>query len=129
MDDEPNVLLKAAEAPQGRRSALAIASFIAANLSPAGLLLGNVAPGLVYLFLFFAPALVTGHLARRAFRKHPGAFTNEAMATYGFIGVKCWIYRGDIAPDQTPFALAAHPWTAVSKRSSAPSRAVCSIQA
>lgn len=83
MDGKPNVLLKAAEAPQGRRSALAIASFIAANLSLAGLLLGNVAPGLVYLFLFFAPALVTGHLARRAFRKHPGAFTNEAMATYG----------------------------------------------
>ena len=31
----------------------------------------------------------------------------EAIATYGVIGVKCWIYRGDIAPDQTPFALAA----------------------
>ena len=31
----------------------------------------------------------------------------EAMSTYGVIGVKCWIYRGDIAPDQTPFALAA----------------------
>ncbi len=31
----------------------------------------------------------------------------EAISTYGVIGVKCWIYRGDIAPDQTPFALAA----------------------
>ncbi len=31
----------------------------------------------------------------------------EAMTTYGVIGVKCWIYRGDIAPDETPFALAA----------------------
>ena len=31
----------------------------------------------------------------------------EAIASYGVIGVKCWIYRGDIAPDQTPFALAA----------------------
>ena len=31
----------------------------------------------------------------------------EAMTTFGVIGVKCWIYRGDIAPDQTPFALAA----------------------
>ncbi len=83
MDDEPNVLLKAAQTPQGRRSALAIVSFIASNLSLAGLLLGNVAPGLVYLFLFFLPALISGHLARRAFRKHPGAFTNEAMAAYG----------------------------------------------
>ncbi len=83
MDDEPNLLLKAAEAPQGRRSPLAITSFVAANLSLAGLLLGNVAPGLVYLFLFFVPAIVTGHLARRAFREHPGAFTNEAMAAYG----------------------------------------------
>ena len=83
MDDEPNVLLKAAETPQGRRSPLAIASFITANLSLAGLLLGNVAPGLVCLFLLFVPAIVTGHMARRAFRKHPGAFTNEAMAAYG----------------------------------------------
>lgn len=31
----------------------------------------------------------------------------EAMTTYGVIGVKCWIYRGDIAPDETPFAIAA----------------------
>lgn len=83
MDDEPNVLLKAAETPQGRRSLPAIASFIAANLSLAGLLLGNVAPVLVYLFLLFVPAIVTGHMARRAFRKHPGAFTNEPMAAYG----------------------------------------------
>ena len=83
MDDEPNVLLKAAEAPQGRRSPLAIASFITANLSLAGLLLGNVAPVLVYLCLLFVPAIVTGHMARRAFRKHPGAFTNEPMAAYG----------------------------------------------
>ena len=31
----------------------------------------------------------------------------EAHTTFGKIGVKCWIYKGDIAPDQTPFALAA----------------------
>ena len=30
----------------------------------------------------------------------------EARTTFGAIGVKCWIYRGDIAPDETPFALA-----------------------
>lgn len=30
----------------------------------------------------------------------------EARTTFGVIGVKCWIYRGDIAADQTPFALA-----------------------
>ena len=31
----------------------------------------------------------------------------EARTTFGVIGVKCWIYKGEIAPDQTPFALAA----------------------
>jgi small subunit ribosomal protein S3 len=31
---------------------------------------------------------------------------SEAATTFGRIGVKCWIYKGDIAPDQTPFALA-----------------------
>ncbi|HJM89126.1 MAG TPA: 30S ribosomal protein S3 [Dehalococcoidia bacterium] len=31
----------------------------------------------------------------------------EAKTTFGVIGVKCWIYRGDIAADETPFALAA----------------------
>ena len=30
-----------------------------------------------------------------------------AHTTYGSIGVKCWIYKGDIAPDETPFARAA----------------------
>lgn len=31
----------------------------------------------------------------------------EAMTTFGVIGVKCWIYRGDISPSETPFAKAA----------------------
>ena len=31
----------------------------------------------------------------------------EAHTTFGTIGAKCWIYRGDIAPEETPFALAA----------------------
>ena len=30
----------------------------------------------------------------------------EARTTFGIVGVKCWIYKGDIAPDQSPFALA-----------------------
>ena len=29
-----------------------------------------------------------------------------ARTTFGSVGVKCWINKGDIAPDQTPFALA-----------------------
>lgn len=37
----------------------------------------------------------------------------EAHTTYGVIGVKCWIYRGDIAPDETPFAKAAAEIAAV----------------
>ena len=31
----------------------------------------------------------------------------EANTTFGVIGVKCWIYRGDISPSETPFAKAA----------------------
>ena len=30
----------------------------------------------------------------------------EARTTFGIVGVKCWIYKGDIAPDQSPFAIA-----------------------
>lgn len=83
MDREDNQLLKAAEPPKGRPSAFAITSFVAGNLSLAGLVLGKVAPGLVYVFLFFAPAIAAGHMARRAFRMRPGVYKNEAMATYG----------------------------------------------
>ncbi len=83
MDRETNELLKAADPPKGRTSALATASFAAGNLSLAGLVLGKLAPSLVYLFLFFVPAIVAGHMARRIFRKHPGAYKNEAMAAYG----------------------------------------------
>ncbi len=31
----------------------------------------------------------------------------EAKTTYGVIGVKCWIYKGDISPEQNPLLLAA----------------------
>ena len=31
----------------------------------------------------------------------------EARTTFGVIGVKCWIYKGDITPDRNPFVLAA----------------------
>ncbi len=30
----------------------------------------------------------------------------EAKTTFGVIGVKCWIYKGDIMPDQNPLVLA-----------------------
>ena len=30
----------------------------------------------------------------------------SARTTFGIVGVKCWIYKGDIAPDQSPFAIA-----------------------
>ncbi len=30
-----------------------------------------------------------------------------AHTTFGTIGVKCWIYKGDISPEQSPFVLAA----------------------
>ncbi len=83
MDREDNQLLKAVGPPKGRPSALAITSFVAGNLSLGGLVLGKVAPGLVYIFLFFVPAIVAGHMARRAFRKHPGVYKNEALAAYG----------------------------------------------
>ena len=31
----------------------------------------------------------------------------EAKTTFGVIGVKCWIYRGDIAAEDNPFVAAA----------------------
>jgi small subunit ribosomal protein S3 len=30
----------------------------------------------------------------------------EAKTTFGVIGVKCWIYKGEIMPDQSPFVVA-----------------------
>ena len=30
----------------------------------------------------------------------------EARTTFGVVGVKCWIYKGEITPEQSPFALA-----------------------
>ena len=30
----------------------------------------------------------------------------EARTTFGIVGVKCWIYKGEIAPEASPFALA-----------------------
>ena len=83
MDDDRNLFLGNSESPRGKRSGYALASFICANLSLVGLMAAQFIPGLVYLYLLFVPAIVTGHLARRAFRKLPGVFRNEAMATYG----------------------------------------------
>ena len=83
MDDQKNAFLKAAESPRGRRSALAAISFLTANFSLVGLLAAQFAPVLVYFYLMFVPAIVSGHLARRAFRRQPGMFRNETMATYG----------------------------------------------
>ena len=30
----------------------------------------------------------------------------EARTTFGIVGVKCWIYKGEIAPEDSPFAIA-----------------------
>ena len=30
----------------------------------------------------------------------------EARTTFGVVGVKCWIFKGEITPEQSPFALA-----------------------
>lgn len=83
MDEESNLLLNVTSPSGQQRSKLATASFVSGILTLAGLLLGSVVPGLVYLFLFFIVALVTGHLARRAFRKEEGRYTNESWATFG----------------------------------------------
>lgn len=84
MDDASNVLLRAGGGgpPQGF-SRWALASFVCAALSIGGLVLGPFAQPLVYLVLLCLPAIVGGHLARRQFRKFPGAFRNESMATFG----------------------------------------------
>lgn len=84
MDDRSNVLLKAVQAPVANRfSRFALASFVCANLSLGGLVAGPWVPGAPFAFLFFIPAIVCGHLARREFRLNPDAFRNPPMATFG----------------------------------------------
>jgi len=83
MDDKSNLLSQARSAPEQRLSIPAVVSFVAGNLSLAGLILGLLFPWMVYLFLGFLPAIVAAHLARRSFRKSPGVYRNESMATFG----------------------------------------------
>lgn len=83
MDDESNVLLGTKIGARPPRSLLAIASFVSGCLTLAGLVFGSVVPGMVYAFLFFVPAIVTGHLARRGFRKDGQAHRDERFATFG----------------------------------------------
>ena|SRR5690349_8615915 len=98
MDDDSNILLKAArqagsmpaaspataQVPADSRfSRYALASFVCATLSLAGFVSGNVVPYAPYVFLFFVPAIICGHLARREFRSAPDAYRNTPMATYG----------------------------------------------
>ncbi len=83
MDDESNVLIRAAGSAPARYSRIALASFICGALSVLGLLLGQFASAFVYLVLLFVPAIVMGHLARRQFRRAPGQYRNESMATFG----------------------------------------------
>lgn len=83
MDDQSNVFLRAAQPAPPRLNRAATVSFATSVMSLAGLLLGKWVPGGAYVFLCFIPAIVAGHLARRAFQKSPGAYSNEGMATFG----------------------------------------------
>lgn len=84
MDDQSNVLLRAAQpAAPARLSLAANLSFVFAALSLVAFVLARWVPGVVYGFLLFIPAIVAGHIARRAFQKNPGAYRNEPMATFG----------------------------------------------
>ena len=83
MDDQNNALFKHIPQAPTRRSKLALASFICANGVLAGLFLGLLNPWLAALTLLSVPAVVTGHLARRAFRDEREHFSNPGMATYG----------------------------------------------
>lgn len=98
MDDDSNILLKAArqsgqnaaaspsaaQVPADSRfSRFALASFVCATLSLAGLVSGKIVPYAPFVFLFFIPAIICGHLARREFQAAPDAYRNTPMATYG----------------------------------------------
>jgi hypothetical protein len=83
MDDKSNVLARAAGGAPAKYSRAALASFVCGVASILGLLLAQLAPGLVYLVLLFLPAILLGHAARRRFRKAPGQYRNESMATFG----------------------------------------------
>lgn len=82
-DDPSNIFLKHIPQAPTRKSRLALASFICGNVMMIGFILGFAYWPLVALGLFCIPAVVTGHLARRAIRKDPHTFTNAGMATYG----------------------------------------------
>jgi hypothetical protein len=83
MDDRSNALLRAAGRGPDRLSRLAAASFGSGALTLLGLVAGPFSRAIVFLFLFFIPAIVLGHLARRSFRRYPGEFRNESMALFG----------------------------------------------
>jgi len=85
VDDDSNLLARAAQGgtAASKYSRLALVSFLCGMATLAGLLLGNVFQPLVYLFLAFIPAIVTGHLARRRIRHEPEAFRNASMARFG----------------------------------------------
>lgn len=83
MDDQSNVLLRSSQSAPQRSNGAATASFVLGALSLSGFALGLWVPGASYVFLCFIPAIVAGHLARRAFQKEPGAYRNEGMATFG----------------------------------------------
>ncbi len=105
MDESANVLLRAAGAGPRPFSRFALASFVFAVVSILGLLLGQFAQGLVYLVLCFVPAIVAGHLARRQFRRSPGTYRNESMATFG-------LSVGYLALFLNAFVIAAMMWLA-----------------
>jgi hypothetical protein len=105
MDDESNVFLRATGNAPVRYSRLALSSFVCGALSIAGLVLSQVVGAFVYLVLLFAPAIVTGHLAHRQFRRAPGQFRNESMAQFGlWVGYLVMLLNG--------FALGAMIWLA-----------------
>lgn len=98
MDDDSNVLLKATRQSgsspgqpaladraggDSRFSRFALASFVFATLSLAGFVSGTVVPFAPFVFLFFIPAIICGHLARREFSRAPDVYRNTSMATYG----------------------------------------------
>lgn len=85
MDDEKNILVKAAEGSETRNSRNAVISFAAANVALFGVVGSLVISWLVYLYFAFPAAIVYGHLGKRDLRREPEKYAGFAMAQYGLM--------------------------------------------
>ncbi|MFP6581346.1 MAG: DUF4190 domain-containing protein [Candidatus Hydrogenedentota bacterium] len=85
MDDEKNILVKAAAGSEKRNSRNAVISFAAANVAILGFFGAQLLQILTVLYLLFPVAILFGHLGKRDLRREPEKYKGFAMAQYGLV--------------------------------------------